>query len=57
VGGSAAHAVIRAGFDIAHEHDAANNHRVDGEAVHPSMMSVKRASAISTLLRTILLLH
>jgi hypothetical protein len=36
VGGSAAHAVIDKGSDIVHGPAAANYHRVDGSAVHPT---------------------
>ena len=36
------HAVIRNGSDFAHESGGANNHRVDGRAVHPTIKSASR---------------
>jgi hypothetical protein len=37
VDGSAVHAVIVGGFDIAHEHGAANNHRVGSAYVSTAL--------------------
>jgi len=42
VDGSAVHAVIVGGSVIVRDIGAVAYHRVDGEPVHPSMMSVKR---------------
>lgn len=38
VGGSAAHAVMVGGKIIRNDPVADNDHRVDGEAVHPTMI-------------------